>query len=245
MEYYIEIGSSKIWANISDNANKDKPYICLCGGGPGIGDSLEEIDNLINSRFNVIRFEQRGCGRSTEDFNYTLETAIEDVEKIRQFYQIKTWYVLGHSWGANVALFYALKYTQSCDGVIYLGGMGIQNDNDWNEEFSENAKNLRQLEIDPPHINYDVLNMGLRSHNNYIKQPMLLRNIADLNIPVQVIYSKKDIRPMWPDVQLSNLLPNCNLVILENCNHFPWIQDAEKLKVVILNWIDSLTKLEQ
>ncbi|MFQ9697799.1 MAG: hypothetical protein ACLRY5_13295 [Zhenhengia sp.] len=58
MEYYIEIGSSKIWTNISDNANKDKPYICLCGGGPGIGDSLEEIDNLINSRFNVIRLSK-------------------------------------------------------------------------------------------------------------------------------------------------------------------------------------------
>ena len=57
MENYININTSKIWTSISDVVDLNKPYICLCGGGPGIGDSLGEVDGLINSEFNVIRFE--------------------------------------------------------------------------------------------------------------------------------------------------------------------------------------------
>ena len=191
MENYILIGTTKIWTTISDNVNYNKPYICLCGGGPGIGDSLVKIDDLIYKYFNVIRFEQRGCGRSTNDNNYSIETVLEDLDKIRKFYQINSWYLLGHSWGAGIALFYSLKYSEHCNGVIYISGMGIQNDSDWTDEFNNNIKSLNEPEIKLPDdfkINYDVLNTGLRSFRNYIKQPMLLKTISLLNIPVLILY---------------------------------------------------------
>lgn len=245
MENYVEIGTTILWTHISDTINKDKPYICLCGGGPGIGDSLSEIDDLLKFRFNIIRFEQRGCGRSTKDGNYLIETTIDDVDKIRKFYKIDSWYILGHSWGAGIALFYANKYKNRCKGVVYISGMGIQNDNDWSEEFNNNSKNLKEPEINLPEnfqINYDVTNAGLRSYNQYIKSPTLLKDISILNIPVLIICGKKDIRPIWPAIQLSNLLPDCTLKIFDECNHFPWKQNCELLKDTIFLWFNDLIK---
>ncbi|MDF2540393.1 MAG: alpha/beta hydrolase [Herbinix sp.] len=244
MEHYINIGGVKLWSTITDPIDSNKPYMCLCGGGPGIGDSLILIDDLINSYFNVIRFEQRGCGRSSRDHNYSLGTVLDDLEEIRNFYGIKEWYILGHSWGAGISLFYALKYSKYCLGVMYISGMGIQNDIDWSEEFSMNASKLTEPEFELPEINYDVLNSGLRSYNEYIKQPLLWKQISDLKLPVLVIYGDKDIRPMWPAVQLSHLLPNCKLCIMNECGHFPWLIRPNEFREIIVDWYMAIISLK-
>lgn len=242
MEHYVVIGESSIWTFINDDIDDSKPYLCLCGGGPGIGDSLTAVNELLKSHFNIIRFEQRGCGRSTKDGNYALITVLSDLEEIRNFYKIKNWFIAGHSWGAGVALFYALNYKSYCNGVIYISGMGIQNDNDWAEEFNKNARALKEPEFVLPQgmeINYDVTNMGLCSYNDYIKQPALLRDISQLMLPVLIICGGKDIRPNWPAIQLANLLPNSQLEILANCNHFPWEQEPDTFKKITVNWLSK------
>jgi len=56
-------------------------------------------------------------------------------------------------------------------------------------------------------INYDVLNYALRSFNKYIQGPMILKDISMLYVPTLIICGEKDIRPNWPAIQVSNLLP--------------------------------------
>ena len=56
----------------------------------------------------VIRFEARGCGRSSAVPPYTIATCLADLEAIRQHYGVVRWIVGGHSAGADLALAYAL-----------------------------------------------------------------------------------------------------------------------------------------
>ena len=244
VEHYVTRGESKLWTVTADQIDSLKPYLCLCGGGPGMGDSLLAVDKLLKSHFNIVRFEQRGCGRSTKDGNYTLSTVLDDVEAIRKYYEISNWFIAGHSWGAGVALFSALKYPKSCNGIIYICGMGIQNDDDWIEEFNKNAKALEEPEFTLPpelEINYDVTNMGLRSFKEYIKQPTLLRDLTQLKVPVLIICGDQDIRPNWPAIQLGNLLQNSQLAILLNSNHFPYEKEPEAFKAIIINWLAKVS----
>ena len=44
---------------------------------------------------------------------------------------------------------------------------------------------------------------------------------------------------MWPNVQLSNLLPNAGLKILESCGHWPWLDKPESLRGAIFDWFDA------
>ena len=248
MEHYVSSGSAKIWTFIHDDQNKSKPYLLMCGGGPGINDGLLGCDPLLNHRFNTIRFNQRGCGSSTADEKYDVETTIDDIEQIRQNYSIQKWYIIGHSWGANIALFYALKYPQYCKGIIYLCGIGIQNDDDWNKEFKQNAEvmtPLLEMEVSllkDFEVNYDVLNYALRSFNKYIKSPMLLKKISKLQTPTLVLCGEKDIRPNWPAIQLSNLLPAATLSMIDGCGHLPWATHPETLSKTIFDWIDKNIK---
>lgn len=242
MEHFVKNGEAEIWTLISDdNANCDKPYLLLCGAGPGVNDGLNEVAPILNDKYNTIRFNHRGCGKSSADSNYDIDTVISDIEAIRKYYNIKQWYVLGHSWGANIALFYALKYSQHCIKVIYLCGTGVQNDADWGEECAKAAAELKEPER-PPRVdvddtmNYDVLDAEIDSFNKYIQRPMLLKDISQLKIPFLVIIAEKDIRPMWPTIQLSNLLPMGKLKVFENCNHFPWITHPDLLRDTVIEW---------
>jgi proline iminopeptidase len=152
--------------------------------------------------------------------------------------------MLGHSWGANIALFYSLKFPQFCKGIIYLCGLGVQNDTDWHSECAQNAAELKGPERPIPEgysMNYDVLNGALDSYAKYIQSSMLYKNISMLQVPVCIICGEKDIRPVWPVFQLSNLLPMATLKIICECGHFPWLSHPDLLRKTIFDWFDNTT----
>jgi len=84
-----------------------------------------------------------------------------------------------------------------------------------------------------------VLGKSLNSYWKYIQAPMLLKDISLLQVPFLIICAENDPRPMWPNVQLSNLLPNAGLKILESCGHWPWLDKPESLRGAIFDWFDA------
>ena len=60
----------------------------LCNGGPGCCDYLGPVASLIDNNAQLIRFEQRGCGRSAAIPPYNLATSIQDLENIRHHYNL-------------------------------------------------------------------------------------------------------------------------------------------------------------
>ena len=97
--------------------------LVLCHGGPGLWDYLEPLARLLP--FRVIRYDQRGCGRSTGDGPYTVAQFVADLDGVRQAMDWPSWWVGGHSWGAELALRYALAYPDRTRGLVYLAGTGI------------------------------------------------------------------------------------------------------------------------
>jgi proline iminopeptidase len=101
--------------------------LVLCHGGPGLWDYLEPLARLLPGEFRVHRYDQRGCGRSTGDGPYTVSQFVTDLDVVRQAMDLPSWWVGGHSWGAELALRYALAYPARTRGLIYLAGTGLGN----------------------------------------------------------------------------------------------------------------------
>lgn len=99
------------------------PLVC-CHGGPGLWDYLGSLAALLADRFTVVRFDQRGCGRSTGDGPFSLTQAVDDLDQLRAALGHDRWAVLGHSWGADLALLYAAAHPEHTTGMIYLAGVG-------------------------------------------------------------------------------------------------------------------------
>lgn len=120
-----------------------KPVI-VCHGGPGgsIGAYLLSVFDL--HQFNVIAFDQRGCGQSKPFLsieNNTLNDLVEDIEKIRQYFKLNKINLYGGSFGTTLALSYAIKYPNNVDTII-LRGVFLGRKTDINWLYQEGASNF-------------------------------------------------------------------------------------------------------
>jgi len=112
-----------LWSAVTGGG---RPLVC-CHGGPGLWDYLEPLAKLLSDRFTVIRFDQRGCGRSSGAGPFTIAQAVDDLDQVRTAFGINRWAVLGHSWGAELALRYAARHPRRTKAVVYIAGVGSGN----------------------------------------------------------------------------------------------------------------------
>lgn len=93
-------------------------------GGPGAGCSPTHRRFFNPHRYQIILFDQRGCGKSTphaELQNNTTQNLIADIETIRNKLGIERWLVFGGSWGSTLALAYAEEFPDRVTGLVLRG----------------------------------------------------------------------------------------------------------------------------
>jgi pimeloyl-ACP methyl ester carboxylesterase len=96
--------------------------LLLMHGGPG-GDhwTLRPFRRLAD-RFTLVFYDHRCNGRSTGApvTSMTWENLTADADALRRKLGFERWAVLGHSFGGNVALEYALRYPDSLSHLVLL-----------------------------------------------------------------------------------------------------------------------------
>jgi proline iminopeptidase len=117
------------------SGNPDGIPVLFIHGGPGAGLPPNYTCFFDNTRYRIIAFEQRGCGRSAPFAcleNNTTWDSVDDVETLRQYLNIDKWLLFGGSWGATLALLYAITYPQHVSGLILRGTfLAREQDRDW------------------------------------------------------------------------------------------------------------------
>ena len=104
--------------------NPKGPPMLIIHGGPGGGSSPAYRRYFDPNIFNIIQFDQRGCGRSTphsELKENSTNHLIEDIEKLRQTLKLESWHVFGGSWGSTLSLIYAIKHSEKVLSLTLRG----------------------------------------------------------------------------------------------------------------------------
>ncbi len=135
-EQVMIINDARIWTAIQGNGIP----LVLCHGGPGGYDYLQSVADMVDDLCEVIRYDQRGSGRSEMKGPYNVDTFVEDLESLRRKFSFNKWIVCGHSWGAALARAYTTKHTSRVEALIYISGTGI--DPHWKEEYHRNRESL-------------------------------------------------------------------------------------------------------
>ena len=93
-------------------------------GGPGGGSSPVHRRFWDPSRYRIVLFDQRGCGRSAphaELRNNTTWDLVEDMERIRKHLGIECWQLFGGSWGSTLSLAYAQQHPERVTEMVLRG----------------------------------------------------------------------------------------------------------------------------
>lgn len=108
----------------------------LCHGGPGLWDMFGDVAALLDDQVPVIRWDQRGCGRSERCAGpWTTARFVADLDAVRRHFALDRMVLLGHSWGAQLALSYTLAHPERVAGLVYVAGTGIDPVSSWREAF--------------------------------------------------------------------------------------------------------------
>ena len=108
--YFREIGNGR-------------PLLIL-HGGPDFNHNylVPDLDRL-SSAFRLIYYDQRGRGKSSPGVapeSVTIESEVDDVDRLRQFFGLETIALLGHSWGCLIAMEYATCHPDQVSHLILL-----------------------------------------------------------------------------------------------------------------------------
>ncbi|MCZ4289064.1 prolyl aminopeptidase [Hoeflea alexandrii] len=100
-----------------------KPAVFL-HGGPGGGSGPVHRRLFDPALYDVILFDQRGCGRSTPFAsldNNTTWHLVADIERLREMAGFDKWLVFGGSWGSTLALAYAETHPDRVSELVLRG----------------------------------------------------------------------------------------------------------------------------
>lgn len=134
----------------------DGPPVLLLSGGPGFSvDPLISTAKELANSHKCILFEQRGTGKSQvstlNSSSINLKEYIDDLEGLRAHLGIKTWTILGLSWGGMLAMAYAASHPDAVHALVLVGSGGINLD--YSKRLIAN-RNARMLPSEREAIEY-------------------------------------------------------------------------------------------
>jgi proline iminopeptidase len=102
--------------------------VVIVHGGPDFDHEylLPEMDRLAES-FRVVYYDQRGrgrsfCNQSTGKLTTTMASEVDDLDRVRDRLGLGPVAVLGHSWGALVAMEYAIRHPGHVSHLVVMNG---------------------------------------------------------------------------------------------------------------------------
>ncbi len=106
------------------SGNPQGQPVVFVHGGPGAGAGPNHRRFFDPGHYRVIVFDQRGAGRSTpfaETEDNTTAHLVADMEHLRRHLGIECWMLFGGSWGASLALAYAIAHPDRCSALVLRG----------------------------------------------------------------------------------------------------------------------------
>lgn len=121
----LDVGDgNRIYYEVCGNP-RGTPAVVL-HGGPGSGCTATMRRYFDPTRYRVILFDQRGCGRSRPHAGEssvslaanTTEHLIGDLERLRRHLEVQRWLVFGVSWGSTLGLAYGERFPAQTSSMV-------------------------------------------------------------------------------------------------------------------------------
>src|SRR5688572_30547433 len=113
------------------------PPVLLLHGGPGLGfDYLRGLADELAQENEVAWYQQRGLAPSAMAGPYTVASDVDDARRVLDALGWDKAWVVGHSWGGQLALHVAAALPERLLGALVVDPLGSVGDGRW-PEFDE------------------------------------------------------------------------------------------------------------
>lgn len=243
----------RLWTSVGGSG----PPVILVHGGPGWWDMFGGLADLLSDVSTVYRWDQRGSGRSDRLGPYTFARFLADLDVVRAASGHEQVTVLGHSFGATLALRYALAHPARVARLLYVSGVGLDGPV---PGYRERADAIMTAEA-----HEDVwlarVSLGFADRRTAMAQARALTTprfaantecaealvaekrawanpvaaCRNLTVPTVVVHGALDLRPPSVTDSLIAALPDVTRVIIDGAAHYPWIENPQAFRQAVCN----------
>ena len=143
---------------------------------------------------------------------------------------VESWIVLGHSFGSDLAIRYALDHPGRVRAVVGIAGHGLHKDRTWSAVYSAARHTEDEFDIAWEPAVHESLNTSFEA---WVHEPELFRLLADTDVPMTFLAADQDIRPDWPLRQLAALVPRGRFGEIAGVPHNFWSTHPEEWQDVV------------
>jgi proline iminopeptidase len=128
IEAYVDVGGAQLYCREVGSG----PPVVVIHGGPDFDHTylLPDLDRLAVG-YRLIYYDQRGRGRSRGALRLeetSIDRYVEDLDRLRNALGLDRTALLGHSWGAHVAMYYALRHPERVSRLILLNSVSASHE---------------------------------------------------------------------------------------------------------------------
>lgn len=215
--------------------------IILLHGWGANSNTFNRIINELKDNYHVIAIDLPGFG---DTVIYKPLNVYEVANILYQFLVIKgitNPIIIGHSYGARIAIIYASKYYVS--KLVIVGGAGIKKRLPIRKRFSIRVyKILKKLKIN--------LNLGSEDYkkSNQILKKMLVNAVntdlrccmKKITTPTILIYGKNDEETdRYVSEEIHKNISSSSLIYLENCGHFLYLEQPNIFLLILNSFLNG------
>jgi proline iminopeptidase len=209
---------------------------------------FSDLVPLLGDRFTLIRWDQRGCGRSGGLPPYDFATSIADLDAVRARHGFERVTVLGHSWGARLALAYVMTHPARVERLIYVSGTGLDRDyipayrervaarlqgrQGWLWQVSTGFADEATAYARAARLTAD----GFQVNQEYAAGVATGDEVdgARIRVPVTILHGAADLRPPSVTDSLLAALPDATREVIAGAGHYPWIEQPASFRKLVI-----------
>ena len=211
-----------------------QPMVLLHGNGEDSSYFVHQIAHFSKS-YRVIAIDTRGHGQSPRgEGPFAIKQFAEDLKDFLDAINIAKAVILGFSDGGNIALEFALKYTERVEKLILNGAnlfpSGVKPLYQWPIEVGYRMAKLFSNKSEKAKQNAEML--GLMVNEPHIDPSELAR----LTMSVLVVAGTKDMIKESHTRLIYKSLPNAQLAFVEG-DHFVANKNAEAFNKVVTDFL--------
>lgn len=117
-----KISLDGISMNYVDEGEKDRPVIVMVHGNPTWSFYYRNLINAFKTDYRIIVPDHIGCGFSDkpQNYPYTLEQHIQNLENLIEQLELKNVNLVMHDWGGGIASGYATRHPENVQSFVAM-----------------------------------------------------------------------------------------------------------------------------
>lgn len=205
----------------------------------GLGGNTKVWTRLMQylpGEFDVWLLDLLGHGGSDAPaLEYTTNIEFQAVREFISTKNLLDSYIIGHSYGAWVAAFYASQqYASTCKGIVLIDAAGLQAEGLGDERKRiDEIKSLMKLNNNREHVIRSILeNVG-----QFRLGP---KTLVAIKVPTLIIWGSNDdiTEPRYADM-FAEQIKNTSKIMIDNAGHNPHYTNPEEVAKLITEFVSK------